>query len=164
MKNTKVLFAGLAATAVMTVFMLIAPLIHLPEMNWGKFLGALFGHITAIGWVVHFLIGIFFAYLYALIFNHWLPVVNDTARGMVYGIILFCATIIVFHGISMLGLYTWEMQELMWLSVFGNMLACLIYGTVLGGVIKDYKFENPFDWERKKYLKYGDHSTKTKTA
>jgi hypothetical protein len=159
MKNSKVIIAGLSATAVMTLFMLLAPFLQLPEMNWGKMLGALFGHITALGWVLHFLIGIFFAFLYVVLFNHWLPVINDTARGMVYGIIVFVATEIVFQSISLLGLYTWEMKENMWLSVFGNMLACLTYGTVLGGVIKDYKFENPFDWERKKYLKYGDQKT-----
>jgi hypothetical protein len=155
MKNSKVIIAGLSATAVMTVFMLIAPFLHLPEMNWGKMLGALLGGITALGWILHFLIGIFFAFLYAFIFNHWLPVINDTARGMVYGIIVFVFSEIVFQSISLSGFYTWEMKETMWLSVFGNMLACFVYGTVLGGVMKDYKFENPFDWERRKYLKYG---------
>jgi hypothetical protein len=164
MKNSKVIIAGLSATVAMTIFMLIAPLIHLPEMNWGTLLGAMFGHITALGWVLHFLIGIFFAFLYALIFNHWLPVINDVARGMVYGIILFVFTEIVFTSISLGGFYTWDMKEAMWLSVFGNMLACFVYGTVLGGVIRDYKFENPFDWERRKYLKYGQDKTKTHPA
>jgi hypothetical protein len=159
MKNMRVILAGLAATAAMTLFMLIAPLINLPQMNWGELLGAMFGNIEIIGWALHFLIGVFFAFLYAFIFNHWLPVINDMARGMVYGIILFVFTQIVFTSISLVGFYSWEEKEGMWLSVFGNMLACFVYGTVLGGVMRDYKFENPLDWERKKYLKFNHDKT-----
>jgi hypothetical protein len=136
----------------------------LPQINWGVLLGAMFGDITILGWVLHFLIGIFFAFMYALIFNHWLPVINDLARGMVYGIIVFVFSQIVLQAIMLGGFYTWEMKEAMWLSVFGNMLSCFVYGTVLGGVMKGYRFENPFDWERRKYLKYDHHKTDTKTA
>lgn len=40
LKPLKVLLAGLAATAVMSLFMFIAPLIGLPDMNIGELLGS----------------------------------------------------------------------------------------------------------------------------
>ncbi len=66
LKPLRVLIAGFVATGVMTLFMIIAPLIGLPKMNFGEFLGALLGGSYVAGWFAHFAIGLFFAYLYVM--------------------------------------------------------------------------------------------------
>src|SRR5437879_2674534 len=89
LKPLKVLLAGFIATGVMTIFMVIAPYIGLPKMNAGELIGAMLGGSVVAGWVVHFLIGIFFAFIYVMFFNHTLPVIKDVYRGALYGIIVF---------------------------------------------------------------------------
>jgi hypothetical protein len=152
MKYSKVIIGGLAATAVMTIFMLIAPFIGLPKMDYGAMLGTLFGGSPALGWVLHFVIGIFFAFMYALIFNRYLPVINDIARGAVYGIIVLVFSEIVLELLLLAGLFSWDMKEGMAITIFGNMLACFIYGGVLGGVMKKYEIDNGLDREEKRYF------------
>ncbi len=133
----KVLLAGIAATAVMTVFMIVAQFIGLPKMNVGELLGELFAGNIIIGWSLHFVIGIIFAFIYVQFFNHTLPVIHDVFRGMVYGIIVFIGSQIIFTTVSLLGLLTWDQKESMALMVFGNCLACMIYGSVLGAFFKN---------------------------
>src|SRR5690242_14995628 len=96
MEYLKVVIGGVAATAVMTLFMLAAPFIHLPAIDVGVLLGALFGGNLAAGWALHFAIGIVFAYLYVLVANEALPVGGDVARGALYGIAVFVCSEIVF--------------------------------------------------------------------
>jgi len=137
LKPVKVLLAGFAATGVMTLFMVIAPFIGLPKMNVAEILGALLGGNLVAGWMVHFIIGIFFAFIYVMFFNHTLPVINDVYRGAVYGIIVFMASEIIFTTISLTGILTWDQRENMALMAFGNCIAHLIYGAVLGAFFKN---------------------------
>jgi hypothetical protein len=57
----RAILAGLAATAVMTLIMLMAPLMGMPEMNIGKMLSGFMGVPTFIGWASHFMIGVVLA-------------------------------------------------------------------------------------------------------
>ncbi|MBP6732699.1 MAG: hypothetical protein KA149_11605 [Chitinophagales bacterium] len=133
----KVLLAGLGATAVMTAFMLIAPYIGLTDMNVGVLLGSFMGDSQALGWTLHAVIGIIMAFIYVQFFNHTLPVINDTFRGMLFGIIVFIMSQIAFTLISLTGFLSWDQKEGMALMVFGNCLAGMIYGAVLGSFFKN---------------------------
>ncbi len=136
MNYLKVLLAGVTATLIMTGFMLLAPLMGLPKMNAGEILGSMYGGNNVLGWIEHFIAGIFFAFVYARFLNGILPVENNIYRGAIYGILLCILTDAVFVIISLMGFMTWTEKESMALMVFDETLACLIYGTVLGIFIK----------------------------
>lgn len=58
----KAVVAGLAGTAVMTMFMLLAPAMGMPPMNIGAMLGSVMGGSVALGWAAHFMIGTILAW------------------------------------------------------------------------------------------------------
>jgi len=132
MNYIKMITAGLVATAVMTGFMLLAPFVGLPKMNVGVILGAWFGKSEVVGWILHAVIGIIMVLPYVFFFNHWIPVENKVARGTIYGIMIFVFSEIAFTIINIWGQLSFVDKENMALMVFGNALAGMIYGTVLG--------------------------------
>src|SRR5215510_12101173 len=80
MSVTRAAVAGLLGTAVMTALLLVEPSIGLPKIAMGQVLGTSLGPITAhlsngpaVGWVLHFVIGIVLAVIYAAIFDRRLP-------------------------------------------------------------------------------------------
>ncbi len=135
MNYLRVLLIGIAATLVMTAFMAVASYTGLQDMNAGQLLGAMFGDSIVIGWTEHFAAGIIFAFVYARFANQLLPVENNIARGAIYGIFLFILSEIVFTGVSFLGYLSWHEKESMAQMVFGEGLACLLYGSVLGAFV-----------------------------
>ena len=128
----KILVAALIATAVMTGFMLLAPFIGLPSMNVGVILGSAFGQNEALGWVIHVLIGFVVALPYAFFFNQWIPVENKVLRGTLYGILVFLISEIALTGANFTGHLSGYDRQNLGLMVFGNAMAGIIYGTVLG--------------------------------
>ena len=136
MNYLRILLAGLVATAVMTGFMALAPFIGLPNMNAGEILGSMFGGNKIVGWTEHFVAGVIFAFVYAKFASRFLPIENNVARGAIYGLFLFVLSEIVFAGINFLGYLNWHQKESMALMIFGELLACIIYGGVLGAFIK----------------------------
>ena len=86
--------AGLVGTAVMTALIYMMPLMGLPKMDIIGMLGTMFtadeGTANIVGTVVHFLLGIIFAIIYAFL---WDSVIGDPtalwglAFGLVHGII-----------------------------------------------------------------------------
>jgi|ERR1043165_1026560 uncharacterized membrane protein YagU involved in acid resistance len=137
LKPLKVLLAGFVATGAMTLFMIIAPFIGLPKMNFGEFMGALLGDSMVAGWFMHFAIGIIYAFVYVMFFNHTIPVIKDVFRGMCYGILIFMASEIILTTIMMTREITWAQRENMAVLAFGNCIAHLIYGATLGAFFKN---------------------------
>lgn len=135
MNYLRILYAGFFATAAMTTIMLLIPLLGLPKLTFSTLFMAIAGGHEVIGWVIHFIIGIIFAFIYVRFFNNLLPVVNNVGRGAIYSIIMF-----VFSTTGMWLLiawgFNWELKEDMSLSVIGNILAYLMYGSVLGAFFK----------------------------
>lgn len=132
MNNLRIIYAGLAATAVMTAFMLLGTAIGLPNMNVGRMLGKPLGDSEIAGWVAHFVIGILMVIPYAYLLNKWIPVENRYARGLIYGILIFVFSQMAYTVINIAGYLEWNEKESMGLMVFGNAIACMIYGAVLG--------------------------------
>lgn len=84
----RAVLAGLAGTAVMTMLMLMAPLMGMPEMNIGAMLGGFLGVGEAVGWGMHFMIGTVLAVIFSLVFVGRLPG-TAVARGAFYGVLVF---------------------------------------------------------------------------
>jgi len=121
--------AGLAGTAVMTMLMLVAPKMGLPPMPIGQMLGN-FLHIgAALGWAMHFMIGVGLAVGYALVFADWLPG-RAAARGMVFSLIPFLMAQVAVT--PMMGGPIFSGGDVK--MIMGSLMGHLVYGAFVGVV------------------------------
>jgi len=76
--------AGIIGTTAMSAFMMLAPLMGMPEMNPPQMLSSMMGFPILVGWVMHFMIGITFsmAYVFFLI-----KLVNKISSKILKGVI-----------------------------------------------------------------------------
>jgi len=126
--------AGFVGTAAMTALLLIEPSIGLPKIAMGQVLSTSLGltraHLTigpALGWGLHFLIGIALAVIYAAAFERRLPG-PPVVRGTLYGVVVFVVAQVVFMPLVGGGLFSRGDMELL----AGSLLAHLLYGGVTG--------------------------------
>lgn len=89
MNYGKITIAGLAATGLMSIIIILIGLTALPTMNFATLIASVLSIHVAFGWVLHFAIGIFWAMVYALLINENLPVISNIGRGLIYSVILF---------------------------------------------------------------------------
>lgn len=118
--------AGLVGTAVMTILMIVAPQMGMPKMDMPALLGSMFGAPgnKTLGLVMHFMMGIVFAVIYAALFS--------TIAGT--SIILLGALFGVAHWL-VVGLMTGMMPMLHVGIKSGQVQAPGIYMTGLGGML-----------------------------
>lgn len=124
----RVVVAGLAGTAVMTVLMLAAPMMGMPPMNIGKMLGSVMGGIDALEWVAHFMIGTVLAGIYAALFVGRLPG-PAAVRGMVYSLVPWLLAQLVVMPMMGMGLFSGSA-----VVAGGSLMGHLVYGAVVGTV------------------------------
>lgn len=129
---TKTIIAGLAATAVMTMVMIMAPMMGMPEMNIGKMLGEFMGVPVVVGWLAHFMIGVVLAFVFAFVFFSRLPG-SPVVRGMLFGLIPWLVAQVVMNPMMGAGVFASNTPAPM-MMVMGSLLGHLVYGAVLGGV------------------------------
>lgn len=136
MNAGRALGAGATATAVMTALWLVEPSIGLPRIAVGHMLStamsvsvAHWGPGAAGGWIVHLLVGMGLALVYAWAFAgrlHARPLVS----GAIYGIAVFLLSELVFMPLVGAGLFARGDFELLAGSLLGN----VVYGLVLGWI------------------------------
>jgi uncharacterized membrane protein YagU involved in acid resistance len=119
---------GVAATAVMTALMLMAPAMGLPPMNIGAMLGSVMGGSLALGWMAHFVIGTVLAIVYAALFAARLPG-PGFVRGASYGLAPWIMAQLVVMPMMGAGLFGGSL-----VAALGSLMGHLVYGAVLGGV------------------------------
>ena len=128
--------AGVIATASMTALLLIEPAVGLPEIAIGQLLSSSLSYTTAVlsagpalGWLLHFLVGIAWALLYAgvvLVRLSGTPLV----RGMLYGGLVFLLAQTVLMPVVGAGFFSRGDVP----TLAGSLLGHLVYGAVLGWV------------------------------
>lgn len=136
MNYVKPIYAGVIATAAMTAVLALVPLTGLQQVNLASLFGSNAIGWMILGWIVHFIIGIAYAFIYKMFINEYLPIESNIARGMVFGIILFVFSTMAVLTINLLGFVSWNMKESMSLAAFGYILAFIVYGAVVGGMLK----------------------------
>jgi uncharacterized membrane protein YagU involved in acid resistance len=119
---------GLAATLVMTVLMLVAPMMGLPPMNIGAMLGSVMGGSLALGWMGHFMIGTALALGYAALFANRLPG-PGFLRGATYGVLPWLMAQLVVMPMMGAGLFSSS-----FLAATGSLMGHLAYGAILGAI------------------------------
>jgi len=131
----RIFIAGITATAAMTMIMMIAPYMGLPKMDIAGMLSGMTHTPRIIGWLMHFMIGIFFAFVYARYFNTWLTkITNNLLRGMIYGFIVFVfAQIMMPILMAIMPMPEMPMAENqnMVLMIMGSLIGHLVFGGIL---------------------------------
>lgn len=128
--------AGLVATAAMTALLLIEPSVGLPKIAMGQIVSTSLGLATAsltigpmLGWVIHFLVGILLAVIYAAFFSGRLPG-SPLVRGLIYGLLVFLVAQLVFMPLAGIGLFSRGDLEL----IAGSLLGHFVYGGLTGWI------------------------------
>jgi len=128
--------AGVTGTAVMTVLLLWAPLVGLPKLAIGELLSTFLAVSVAVfrvgpagGWVIHGLVGIALALLYAGIFTNLLPG-GPVARGVLYGFLIFLVAQLVFMPAVGAGVFSRGDISM----ILGSLIGHLVYGGLVGGI------------------------------
>jgi hypothetical protein len=128
--------AGVIGTAVMTVLLLWAPSVGLPKLAIGELLSTFLAVSVAVlrvgptgGWVIHGLVGIGFALLYARFFVKLLPG-KPAARGALYGFLIFIVAQVVFMPAVGAGVFSRGDPAM----ILGSLLGHLAYGVLVGAI------------------------------
>lgn len=128
--------AGLVGTGVMTALLLVEPSVGLPKIAMGQVLSSSLGlasaHLAigpAVGWVLHFVIGMLLALVYAAAFDRRLPG-PALARGLIYGALVFVVAQLVFMPLVGGGVFSHGDVELL----AGSLLGHLVYGGLTGWI------------------------------
>jgi hypothetical protein len=131
----KVVIAGFLGTLAMTVLMVMGPMMGIPKMDMGQMLGPMNPIVQmpyAMGWVMHFILGIVLTGIYASVFLNRLPS-DGWKRGMIFGLIPFLLKEIMVS--PMMGMGLFEGGNMM--MIMGGLLGHLVYGAVAGLVYGD---------------------------
>lgn len=134
------ILSGLAGTAVMTAITLIAPMMGMPKMNPAEMLAGMLGAPVIVGWLMHFMIGVIFAFSYTMIFEKLLSKISSpVAKGAVFGIIIFvfAQVMMLVMGAMMKGMAAPEGSKA--LLMIGSLMGHVIFGIVVAAVLKEKK-------------------------
>ncbi len=136
MNVSRAVATGVIATASMTALLLIEPAIGLPEIAIGQLLStslslttALSSFGPAVGWLVHFGVGIVWALAYAAFIMMRLPG-SPLVRGLVYGALVFLLAQVLLLPLVGAGFFSRGDPSML----AGSLLGHLVFGSVLGWV------------------------------
>ncbi len=128
--------AGLAATAAMTVFTYMAPLMGI-KMNIPEMLASTMGLPILFGWIAHFMIGIILALIYSGLFLSIIKNKSTIKSGAIFSLLPWImAQIVVMPMMSTMkgmgfaaGLFSGSI-----IMAMASLAGHLIYGLVLGKI------------------------------
>ena len=130
--NPKVLIAvsaGITGTITMTMIVLLAPLMGMPKMSPPQMLTDMMGVPVILGWIMHFMIGIVFAFAYVFLIDKLLAkIFNIFLKGMIFGIIAFVFAQVAMAVISMMVKEPSTSSDNVELIIIGSVLGHIMYG------------------------------------
>ena len=133
-KIQKSILAGIIGTAIMTLVMMVAPMMGMPKMSPPEMLSGMLGIPILVGWIMHFMIGIMFAfaYTYLCIFKH--KINNVWLKGAVFGIIAFIFAQIM---LAIMGamLPMPKMEGSMMLTMIGSLIGHIVFGMAIAKTV-----------------------------
>jgi len=132
------IIGGITGTAVMTMVMFVAPMMGMPKMNPAEMLSMMMGLPLTIGWIMHFMIGITFALIYAFFFIKVVKKIsNNILKGAIFGLAAFIfAQIAMAMMGAMLGGMP-PMEGSMMLMMIGSITGHVIFGIVVSAFVKE---------------------------
>jgi len=137
-KNKKSILAGIIGTIIMTIIMMLAPTIGLPKMSPPEMLSTMLGVSIIVGWPLHFMIGVMFAFFYTYVYTNKWKNSNIYLKGGTFGIIVF-----VFAQIMMSIMGTImpmpKMEDSMIFTVIGSLIGHIVYGITVAKTVGNSK-------------------------
>jgi len=89
-KPTQAIIGGIVATIAFTIVTIIAPVMGMPKMSPPAMLSMMMGVPIVVGWLMHFMIGIIFALVYAFFFIKVVKKINSNIlKGVIFGFAVF---------------------------------------------------------------------------
>ena len=132
--------AGLIGTAAMTALLLVEPSVGLPKIAIGQILSTSLGFLSAhltigptVGWILHFLVGVVLALIYAAVFERRLPG-KALTRGVLYGVMVFVVAQLVFMPMVGGGVFSRGDAQLLAGSLLGHVVYGGLTGWIYGGL------------------------------
>ncbi len=137
-KLQNAIIGGIVATIVMTVVMFVAPMMSMPEMDSPKMLVVTIGFPVAVGWIMHFMIGIVFAMGYAYLFLPQVSKISSkVAKGAIYGVIIFVFAQIMMQVLGAMFPAMPSPEGSMALMIIGSVIGHVIFGIVVALFFKN---------------------------
>ena len=128
--NTKIsnsILGGIVGTIIMTIVMMIAPMMGMPKMSPPAMLAGMMNMPLGMGWIIHFIIGVMFAFTYTYLFAPKVKIGNIFLKGAVFGFVVFVfAQIMMAIMGAMLPMP--KMEGSMMLIMIGSIIGHVIYG------------------------------------
>ena len=140
-KISQSIIAGMVATAVMTGFMFLAPMMGLPKMNPAEMLSGMMGVPVIAGYLMHFMIGVIFAVAYVYLFNPKVRIQSKLVKGILFGfaVFIFAQAMLFIIGKVM---PTPMPQDNMMLLMIGSLIGHLLFGIVVALVVPAYAVQS----------------------
>ncbi|MDT8439707.1 MAG: hypothetical protein RQ729_11935 [Wenzhouxiangellaceae bacterium] len=130
--NVAGIIAGLAATVVLSVLMLVKGMMGvMPELNVIAMLAGQMGGSAVMGWMAHFMIG---AIIYGLAFANLqglLPGGSVTIKGIALGVVGWLVMMVVLMPMMGAGFFALNMGMM---ATVATLMLHVIFGAVLGAV------------------------------
>ena len=126
-KISKSILGGIVGTIIMTIVMMIAPMMGMPKMSPPAMLAGMMNMPLGMGWIIHFIIGVMFAFAYTYLFAPKVKIGNIFLKGAVFGFVVFVfAQIMMAIMGAMLPMP--KMEGSMMLMMIGSIIGHVIYG------------------------------------
>jgi len=137
LKIKQALLGGIIATAIMTMIMLIAPMMGMPKMKIGNMLAG-FMHLPVwIGWIIHFMIGIVWAFVYLFFVRDKIST-SYAVRGMLFSLFPWLLMQLMVMPMMGMGIFSANAPEQVKM-IMGTLIGHLVYGLILGLTTKPQK-------------------------
>lgn len=138
--NTKIIktvSGGIIGTTFMTIVMMLGPMIGIPKMSPPEMLSEMLGVSIFLAWVMHFMIGIAFAFAYTY---HCLTMLNKLknvwVKGAIFGIIAFIFAQIMLGLLGMIFPMP-KMEDSMVLTAIGSLFGHIVFGMAISKTVGD---------------------------
>lgn len=138
MMNTKIgksILGGIIGTIIMTIVMMIAPMMGMPKMSPPAMLANMMDMPLVVGWLMHFMIGVIFAFAYTYLFAPKVKINNLFVKGAIFGFVVFIFAQIMMAMMSAM-LPMPKMEGSMLLMMIGSIMGHIIFGMTVSKIIK----------------------------
>ena len=133
-KIQKTILAGIIGTAVMTLVMMIAPMMGMPKMCPPEMLSGMSGMPVFVGWIMHFMIGIVFAFAYTYLCIIKWKFNNVYLKGAAFGIVAFIFAQIMMKMMGMM-IPMPKMKGSLMLTIMGSLMGHIIFGMAVAKTV-----------------------------
>ena len=124
------LLGGIIATVVMTMLMLVAPMMGMPDMKIGNMMAGFMGIPVWLGWAMHLMIGIVWTMVYVFLVKDRLTL-SPAIKGMLFALLPWILMQLMVMPMMGMGVFSANAPNPVMMMV-GTMMGHLVYGLVLG--------------------------------